>query len=84
MQTCWQERSRGWVVAVVVCLHVVEGGGQADHPGGQFLREESRRRRRHLRQPTRTAYAAGVNAVIGAARGRGYVGATLRARVLRI
>ena len=26
MQTCWQERSRGWVVAVVVCLHVVEGG----------------------------------------------------------
>lgn len=32
MQTCWQERSRGWVVAVVVCLHVVEGGGSSRSP----------------------------------------------------
>ena len=85
VQTCWQEVRRG------CCgLHVVGGGGRGfkqitqgeEFPRGIPAKKADAGGITHS-SPHSTAYAAGVNAVIGAARGQGYVGATLRARAPR-
>ena len=81
VQTCWPEVRRG------CCgLHVVGGGGRGFEQitqGEEFPREKTDAGGITHSSPHSTAYAAGVNAVIGAARGQGCVGATLRARAPR-
>ena len=81
VQTCWPEVRRG------CCgLHVVGGEGRGFEQitqGEEFPREKTDAGGITHSSPHSTAYAAGVNAVIGAARGQGCVGATLRARAPR-
>ena len=63
MQTCWQEVRRG------CCgLHVVGGGGRGFEQitqGEEFPREKTDAGGITHSSPHSTAYAAGVNAVIG-------------------